>query len=446
MPQAQGSTKAAIPFYTVSDISENRSLTPEGFLLCRNVPIARTGTQLYGADEVPIEGDGIGLVKVDREESEVFRPETIASFAGKPVTLGHPPMGVTPDNWKEHAVGVVQNPHRGTGIDDDLLYGDLLITDKTAIEAIEDGTVEVSCGYDAEYEQSVPGRGRQFNIIGNHVALVDNGRCGPRCAIQDRRTIMSKTSVKDRILAAFKTRDVKILDEALNDLTGETEGQASGTGSTINIHLPGAGKTPTADCKEEDSKPMTVGDFTRAMDAYMAARDKKARDEEEEEEKKKKEKEREKEEDSEYEKKEGEKESEYEKRTGDAMKNLQAQAEIILPGFRVPTVDCKCKDRKVRDQVTDIKRRVLHGALATEDGRKAAAPILAGRDIDTLPAMVLDAVFAGVSEVSRALNNARIQSRGNTATNDNGTQTIDAFKKGGIDQINQNFWKNQKGA
>jgi hypothetical protein len=169
-------------FYTVSEISENRALTNEGFLLLKNVPVARTGTQIYGEDEVPIEADGAGMVRVEREEGEVFRPETIASFNGKPVTNDHPPDLVTPENWKELAVGHMQNVHRGEGIDDDLLYADLLITDQDAITAIEDGKVEVSCGYDAEYEQTDIGRGRQYNIIGNHIALVDKGRCGPRCA------------------------------------------------------------------------------------------------------------------------------------------------------------------------------------------------------------------------------------------------------------------------
>ena len=46
---------------------------------------------------------------------------------------------------------------------------------------------EVSCGYDADYEQTSPGKGKQSNIIGNHLALVDQGRAGHAYAIQDHK-------------------------------------------------------------------------------------------------------------------------------------------------------------------------------------------------------------------------------------------------------------------
>ncbi len=42
-------------FYTTEQISEHISKTPEGFLLCESVPIARVGDYEYSKDEVPIE-------------------------------------------------------------------------------------------------------------------------------------------------------------------------------------------------------------------------------------------------------------------------------------------------------------------------------------------------------------------------------------------------------
>ena len=47
-------------FYTTEDIGERRSVTPEGFLVCHDVPIARTGIQIYSSLEVPIEDAGSG--------------------------------------------------------------------------------------------------------------------------------------------------------------------------------------------------------------------------------------------------------------------------------------------------------------------------------------------------------------------------------------------------
>jgi uncharacterized protein len=174
-------------FYAPERIGPHRHKTPDGFLVCYDVPIARTGTQEYSADEIGLKGDASGRVVVNRDPDEVFRPDTIDSANGKPVTNEHPPDGILlgPHNWADYAVGEVHNPRRGEGIHSDLTIADLVIKDRAAIEAIEDGKTEVSCGYDCDYEQNEPGRGRQHNIMINHVALVDAGRCGPRCAVLD---------------------------------------------------------------------------------------------------------------------------------------------------------------------------------------------------------------------------------------------------------------------
>ena len=172
-------------FYAPGEIGKTRRLTPEGFMVCEGVAIARTGSQRYHKSELPLLPDGAGEITVTRPYEEVFNRDTIASFEGKPVTVEHPNEFVTPDSWKRHAVGTVQNVRRGKGIEDDMLIADLLITDGEAIAYVNAKRPELSCGYDAEYEQTDAGSAIQRNIIGNHVALVDRGRAGPRCAIRD---------------------------------------------------------------------------------------------------------------------------------------------------------------------------------------------------------------------------------------------------------------------
>ena len=44
-------------FYTTGLIGKTRETTPEGYLLCRDVPIARIGKLIYGDGEVPITAD-----------------------------------------------------------------------------------------------------------------------------------------------------------------------------------------------------------------------------------------------------------------------------------------------------------------------------------------------------------------------------------------------------
>ena len=180
-------------FHSPTPVGKTRTMTPEGFLLCKDVRIARTGNQKYAAGELTDQQTGKpvvtpgpdGTVVIGREPAEVFRDETMKSFEGKPVTVEHPIQFVDPSNWKHVAVGTTHNVHQGEGDDEDFLMADLLITDKSAIDHVNRDMPQISCGYDSEYEEVRAGRGLQKNIVGNHVALVDRGRAGPRCAIRD---------------------------------------------------------------------------------------------------------------------------------------------------------------------------------------------------------------------------------------------------------------------
>jgi hypothetical protein len=185
-------------FYTVERLSPKISETPEGFLLCENVPVARTGEMMYKAGEVPVKDRG-GVVRIKRTEDVVFDDVTISSFEGKPITLDHPDDFVTPENWQQLAHGTVQNVRRGEGEQSDLLLADLLVTTEKAIRLVKGGLREVSCGYDADYAELEEGLGEQRNIVGNHVALVDKGRAGSRCAIGDKAcTNCGKCECKNR--------------------------------------------------------------------------------------------------------------------------------------------------------------------------------------------------------------------------------------------------------
>jgi hypothetical protein len=96
---------------------------------------------------------------------------------------------VGPANWNDLSIGYVSNPRRGTGTNDDLLFADLIFTSQKGIDAVQSGKRAISVGYNAFYEQTAPGLGRQKDIHCNHVALVDEGRCGARCSIMDGRTV-----------------------------------------------------------------------------------------------------------------------------------------------------------------------------------------------------------------------------------------------------------------
>lgn len=196
---------SGMTFFVSEQISENISKTPEGFLLCANVPLTRTGDLLYAAGETPVTAmDGVTVIS--RTAETIFSPETIASFQGKPVTINHPKVFVDSKNIGTYGVGTVINVRPGVEQFANCLVGDLLITHDDGINVVQSGVREVSLGYEAEYTETAPGKGVQTDIRGNHVALVDKGRAGPLCAIRD--SIGAKLmELKNKYLGFKKTVD-----------------------------------------------------------------------------------------------------------------------------------------------------------------------------------------------------------------------------------------------
>lgn len=190
--------------------SPHMTKTPEGFLVCHSVPICRTGMQEYMPQELGVSDTGSGFLKVYREESEVFKPAAIASFEGKPVTDDHPPVGVDASNYASYTKGTVQNVRRGSGVDSDKLICDLVVYDAALISKIDAGKREISCGYECKYIERDDGTYCQMDIIGNHVAVVEEGRAGSEVAIRDAKAkpeggkqMAKKGSILHRMFAAF---------------------------------------------------------------------------------------------------------------------------------------------------------------------------------------------------------------------------------------------------
>lgn len=202
--------------YTVEQIGPHRERTPEGYLLCRDVPISRVGEFEYTPLEAGIRGVN-GKVILTRSPEALFSPETIASFEGKPVVIGHDTFA-DPSNWKDIAVGIVRNVRQGEGEERGLLLADLLLTDQKGIDLVESGELrEVSCGYDAETIDDGGGRGHQEGIVGNHLALVSRARCGSVCSVRDGFMAKEK-SLKTMLRSIFRDGDEDKFNEALDGL------------------------------------------------------------------------------------------------------------------------------------------------------------------------------------------------------------------------------------
>ena len=414
-------------FYTTVKLGPNREITPAGFTLFKNVSIARIGEQIYGPDETDIEPGDDGLVYITRTPEEVFRPETMQSFNGAPFTIDHPLEDVSPHNWQTLANGFFVDVRRGTGDQKDEMVGDLLVTTAYALAEIDSGTREVSAGYDADYFQTGVGRGEQRNIVGNHVALVEAGRCGSRCAIRDHKhnqgACHMKKTIRQRILDAFKAKDEEAVKKALDE-AGEEE---SSSGEQ-HIHIHTAPAEPAEKKVEDEEDPYekrfkAIEDGMTAMtDALSKIGDKRGRDDDDPDDDTTGDKEI-----------EGELEEEAPSGTGDKARsardsaylvdsfdNTKMIAEIIAPGIRIPTFDKAADPKKsFRDCICGLRRKALQ--TATNDADTAALiEQVRGRVTDSaefvkMPCGQVRALFNSVGALKKAANNAAVTHDGGSS-------------------------------
>lgn len=256
--------------YFGSRISDHILKTPEGFLICKDVPIARTGTQQYRGCEFggPVAD---GIYNVQRPEAEVFDRAAVASFEGKPVCDEHPEEDVTPDNYGRYMKGVCRDVRRGDGDLSNCLVADLVIYDADLINKIEAGKREISCGYDCLWNPTSDSSYDQLEIRGNHVAVVDRGRAGHKVAIRDTADDekggkkMSKSLI-GRILRAL-ARDESTTPEdmeAAAKLAGSSDAEPRPQPAPAPA-APAAPATPApAAVPQPDNKPAAMDEATEA--------------------------------------------------------------------------------------------------------------------------------------------------------------------------------------
>lgn len=256
-------------------ISPNQIETGEGFLICRNVPIARTGDMEYLSCELGL--PGMNIVRVHRSPEEVFSDEALASFEGKPVTDDHPPELISSETATLYERGHAQNIRHGTGEWDGYVIADLHIHDESLIQAVQNGKREISCGYECEYIDNGDGTYSQKNIRGNHIAVVNRGRAGKRAAILDSDTVkkeqagkrperkkMKKNSLFLKLFGqAVKDKSPEEIEQMAMDAAGALEdGDGAGTGS---------GSVTEPPATDPDKKPVKNSEFLEALDKKIDA-------------------------------------------------------------------------------------------------------------------------------------------------------------------------------
>lgn len=399
-------------YFFKTRLGNTRFQLSDGSVLFKDVPIGRTGEQVYGAEELPdIEPDSNGLVTVRRTPAEVFSVETIASFEGLAVTIGHPKdlagniVFISPDNWRQLANGHIQNVRRGEGDQQDLLVADVIVKTPEALQAIENGDDEVSCGYDADYRQISPGVAEQYAITGNHLAIVPNGRAGSRCAFGDAMPTTTKNWFS-RLVRARKTNDANelanLIDNPPTDMTNDGDDISTATtpGGAVNIYL-GAQKPEsdpqlpgTADAP--DDVPAWAQAILARLDKLEGANSGEQGTTDEDEDK-----------------------DEKKEKEGAVTTDAAYRADLIKPGIQLP--------QSVKP--TAFKRQVLLSA-----DQALVRQVVGDADIQKMPKRTVDVAFQAASELAKN-RNTQASSR-----------TVDALRNQGgksiadVNKANADFW------
>jgi hypothetical protein len=379
-------------YFFTTRLGNTRFEMADGSLLCKDVPIARTGAQVYDESELEgLIGDEDGEIVVTRDADEVFRPETLASFEGMAFTLGHPKDMVNPGNWKDYAHGHIQNVRRGTGDQSDLMLGDIHIKTAEAILQVMNGLEQISMGYDADYEQKGPGQARQHSIIGNHCAGVPNGRAGIRCSIGDSNTMAkTKQGWLTQLKRAIKTKDSATVEDLVANAPDELIEPELDLPRELNITINPAQPLPpnkelgglTTDEGGEGGAQTTseleakVDALTMLVQQLINPTSTATVDSDDPEEK-----------------------EEKTRATTDAAyhQGVVARAELILPGVKLPE----------GGKLAAFKRSTMDAAFKTPEGQALLAPLVgASPDFAKMPKATLDAVFVSASEIAKARNSA----------------------------------------
>ncbi|HLV82425.1 MAG TPA: DUF2213 domain-containing protein [Devosia sp.] len=193
-----------------------------GFIEVRGNPISKAGVFPYLGREIGApEPDRI--YRVYRPAEELMNPATISSFKLVPLVdehamLGSEQAGMTPAERK----GVMGVVGEDIYFDPPYLRANLKIFGESAKRLVKTGEkIELSPGYRCRYEFT-PGvfDGEQYDaiqreLLGNHLALVTEGRTGPDVAVLDHaRFALDANSLKEAVMADENKQAGDSLEEA----------------------------------------------------------------------------------------------------------------------------------------------------------------------------------------------------------------------------------------
>lgn len=199
----------------------SKKVDTNGYWFIKHNPISKEGVFPYLGHTISDECEPNKIYKVYRPASTLKDSVETWDNPPKPFIDDHEMLGEGFTAIDDRPVqGIIYNP----SFEDGVLYADIAVYSEDLKQNIENGKKELSLGYFCKYKKE---RGVfkgevydyvQYDMVGNHIALVDAGRCGSDVKVFDHKCTMDSLD-----LGGFES-PLKTMDESGIIESKETKG------------------------------------------------------------------------------------------------------------------------------------------------------------------------------------------------------------------------------
>jgi len=176
----------------------SKTVDKSGFWFIPKNPISKVGVFDYLGASISDECEPNKVYKVFRSGETLLASVPTWDNPPKPFINDHEMLGEGFTEIDDRPVqGVITNPQYEDGV----LYADITVYSESLKEAIENGKKELSLGYFCKFEKQSgiydgqPYDYVQIDMVGNHIALVDAGRCGSDVKVFDHKCVMDSFDI-----------------------------------------------------------------------------------------------------------------------------------------------------------------------------------------------------------------------------------------------------------
>lgn len=187
-----------------------------GYWEIKHNPISRAGVFPYMGRSISDECEPDKIYYVYRSADTLAKSVDTWDNPPKPFINDHEMLGEGFSKIDDRPVqGVIHNPV----FEDDTLYADISVYSESLKDKIENGKKELSLGYFCKYRKEkgiYKGQAYDYvqeDMVGNHIALVDNGRCGSSVRVFDHKCTMDSLD----LIGSFDSEESEELKKNASD-------------------------------------------------------------------------------------------------------------------------------------------------------------------------------------------------------------------------------------